>query len=243
MSHAWALALVLGTVVVAGASVQRLTGMGFALVAAPGLVLLLGPSQGVLLSNLGTGAISALGLITTWRLVRIRAMVPLVLAGVATVPLGLWVAARLPDPWLLTGIGVSVCVAVTCVLSGVRVPALRARRGAVAAGALSGFMNSSAGVGGPAVSLYAVNAGWTMAEFVPNAQFYGVIVNAVSIAGKDSPALSRIQWAAFVAALAAGAVIGRVLARHTSERTARRVVLSLALGGGVVTLVKGLLAM
>lgn len=129
MSHAWVLAFVSGSVVVFGASVQQLTGMGFALVAAPGLVLLSGPAQGVVLANCAVGVISALGLVVTWRRVRLGAMVPLVLAGVATVPLGVWVAARLPDPWLMTGVGVSVCAAVACVLRGVRVPALRARRG------------------------------------------------------------------------------------------------------------------
>ncbi|GAA3510658.1 hypothetical protein GCM10023075_72500 [Streptosporangium album] len=47
-----------------------------------------------------------------------------------------------------------------------------------------------AGVSGPAVSLYAVNAGWTVREFVPNAQFYGVVVNAFSVAVKGLPQLT-----------------------------------------------------
>jgi uncharacterized protein len=240
MTGVWSVALLLGGIVLLGASVQRMTGMGFALVAAPGLVLLLGPTQGVLLSNCGSGAISAIGLAATWRQVRLGSMVPLVLAAACTVPLGSWAALRLPEPWLLVGVGVVVCVAVLFVMRGVRVPALRARRGAVAAGAASGFMNASAGVGGPAVSLYAVNAGWTAAQFFPNAQFYAVVVNALSVATKSPPHLSAPAWTTIGAALLAGALIGRFLAERTPEHQAKRAVLWLALAGGTITLTKGL---
>lgn len=47
----WSIVLVLVAVLV-GASMQRITGMGFALVAAPFLVPLLGPVDGVILVNL-----------------------------------------------------------------------------------------------------------------------------------------------------------------------------------------------
>ncbi|MGW6911828.1 hypothetical protein [Streptomyces sp. NPDC054940] len=69
---------------------------------------------------------------------------------------------------------------------------------------------------------YAVNAGWTVREFVLNAQLYGVVVNAFS-----------------VAAMAIGAVIGVWLAGRTSERRARLVVLGPALVGGVTAAEKG----
>ncbi|MFE5332251.1 TSUP family transporter [Embleya sp. NPDC056575] len=240
MSDAWSLALIIGAIVLLGATVQRLSGMGFALVAAPGLVLLLGPAQGVVLCNAGTCVISAIGLATSWRRVRPATMVPLVVAAACTVPLGAWMAAHLPEPWLLTGIGAAVCLAVVLVMHGVRVPALRARRGAVAAGAASGFMNSSAGVGGPAVSLYALNAGWTAAEFVPNAQFYGVVVNVFSLAAKTPPHLTAPAWTTTITALLVGAVLGRLLAARTPEHRAKRTVQWLALAGGTTTLTKGL---
>ena len=102
-------------------------------------------------------------------------------------------------------------------------------------------MNSSAGVGGPALSLYAVNAGWTAREFAPNAQFYGVVVNAFSVAAKGMPRLTAPVWLLVSAGIAAGAVIGGVLCERVPERLGRLVVLLLALGGGLTTLGKGLL--
>ncbi|WP_431676307.1 TSUP family transporter [Kitasatospora sp. KL5] len=240
MAGEWTAALVLGLVVLVGSSVQRMAGIGFALVSAPVLVLLLAPATGVALANCAAGVISLIGLATAWRGVRLGAMLPLVLAAAVTVPLGAWVAARLPEPTLLVGMGALVTAAVLLVLLGTRVPALGGRGGAFAAGAASGFMNASAGVGGPAISLYAVNAGWTVREFVPNAQFYGVLVNVFSVSVKGLPQLSGPAWALAGAGVVAGTAVGAVLAARTPERPARRIVLLLALAGGVVTAVKGL---
>ncbi|KJK55156.1 TSUP family transporter, partial [Saccharothrix sp. ST-888] len=136
--------------------------------------------------------------------------------------------------------GTLVSGAVLLVMSGARAPALQGVRGAFAAGAVSGFMNSSAGVGGPAVSLYAVNAGWTTREFVPNAQFYGVLVNAFSIAAKGVPRLTGPAWLLVAAGITAGAVVGRALADRVPEQRARRTVLLLALADGLTALGKGL---
>jgi uncharacterized membrane protein YfcA len=240
MTGGWAADVLLGGIIALGASVQRLTGMGFALVAVPALVLLLGPAEGVVLANCAAGVISAVGLVDGWREVRPAAMVPLVLAAACTVPAGSWTAARLPEPALLVGMGVLVSAAVLLVMRGARVPALRGVRGAVAAGAAGGFMNSSAGVGGPAVSLYAVNAGWTVREFVPNAQFYGVVVNAFSVAANGVPGLTAPVWLLAGAALAAGTVTGKALGERVPERRARQLVLGLALAGGLTALGKGL---
>ncbi|TVZ77742.1 hypothetical protein FB157_13748 [Streptomyces sp. BK340] len=101
-------------------------------------------------------------------------------------------------------------------------------------------MNSAAG-GGPPVSLYAVNAGWTVREFVPNAQFHGVLVNAFSVAANGTPRLGTAQWwGAAVAAMTTGALLGRALAGRVPEPRARLLVLLLALAGGATTLAKGL---
>jgi uncharacterized membrane protein YfcA len=104
-------------------------------------------------------------------------------------------------------------------------------------------MNAAAGVGGPPVSLYALNAGWTVREFVPNAQFYGVLVNALSVAANGTPRLTGPQWALTCLAMTAGALIGHAVAGRIPERRARRLVLLLALAGGATAMTKGLWGM
>lgn len=219
---------------------HRLAGIGFGLLAAPGLVLLMGPVHGVALVNCAGVVIGAAGLAASWRRVRLRTMVPLVAAAALTVPLGTWFALRLPDPVLLAVCGTLMTAAVLLVLCGARFRSLRGRGGAVAAGAASGFMNSAAGAGGPALSVYAANAGWTAAEFVPNAQFYGLAVNLMSALAKGLPRLSPPGWLLVAGTMCGGIVLGQFLAARTPEKGARRIILGLALAGGVATGVKGL---
>ncbi|MEU6667152.1 sulfite exporter TauE/SafE family protein [Streptomyces sp. NPDC046727] len=232
--------VLLAGIVLLGGCVQWLTGMGFALVAVPALVLLLGPADGVVLANCAAGAISVVGLAGGWRRVRPAAMVPLCLAAACTVPAGAWLTRRLPHPVLLLVMGGLVTAAVLLVMRGARVVALRGGKGAVTAGALGGFMNAAAGVGGPPVSLYALNAGWTVREFVPNAQFYGVFVNVFSVAANGLPRLTGPQWTAAASAMAVGALLGRAIAARTPEHRARHLVLLLALAGGGTAMTKGL---
>ncbi|MFF7447362.1 MULTISPECIES: TSUP family transporter [unclassified Streptomyces] len=232
--------VLLAGIVLLGSSVQWLTGMGFALVAVPALVLLLGPTQGVVLANCAAGVICVVGLAGGRRHVRLAAMVPLCAAAACTVPAGTWMTRRLPESWLLLVMGALVTAAVLVIMRGVRIPALRGTRGAIAAGAAGGFMNAAAGVGGPPVSLYALNAGWTVREFVPNAMFYGVVVNAFSVASNGLPELTGPQWTSVAAAMALGGVVGRGLATRIPEERARLLVLLLALAGGITAIGKGL---
>jgi uncharacterized membrane protein YfcA len=240
MTGGWTGDVLLAAVVLLGSTVQWLTGMGFALVAVPALVLLLGPAEGVVLANCAAGAISGVGLAGGWRRVRPGAMVPLCLAAACTVPVGTWLTRQLPEAGLMLVMGGLVTGAVLLVMRGARVRALRGTPGAVAAGAVGGFMNSAAGVGGPPVSLYAVNAGWSVREFIPNAQFYSVIVNTFSVASHGVPALSAPRWISVAVAMAAGAAVGRGLAGRLPEKRARLLVLMLALTGGVTAVGKGL---
>jgi hypothetical protein len=226
-------------VVLVAASLQRLSGVGFGLVAGPGLVLMLGAGHGVVVSNIAAAAISATGLAATWRQVRLTLMLPLVGAAMLTVPLGAWLVGRLPERTLLLGIGSLVIASVSLLIAGIRIRSLRGRRGAVAAGAASGVMNASAGVGGPPLTMYAVNAGWGAAEFVANAQFYGVLVNGLSVAAKGVPELSWHYWVLCAAAVGAGILVGDRFGAVSDARL-RRLVLWLALVGGVSILGKAL---
>lgn len=229
-----------GGVITVGALVQRMTGMGFALVSVPALALLLGPADGVALVNCAAGVVSAVGLASTWRQVRLPAMTVLVVAAACTVPLGTWTAARLSASVLLVLLGVAVSAAVLLVVAGVRVASLRGTGGAVVAGAASGFMNAAAGLGGPALSLYAANADWPVRQFVPNALFYGVVLNVFSVAANGLPALSTGAWLSTLAGLATGTLLGEVLARRVPQTWIRHAVTLLSLAGGLTTLLRGL---
>ncbi|NUR94666.1 MAG: sulfite exporter TauE/SafE family protein [Kribbellaceae bacterium] len=215
--------------------------MGFALVSVPALVIVLGANDGVSFANCAAGVVCVLGLIRDWRHVRLRAMVPLILAAACTAPVGAWFSRVLPAPVLLLVMGALVTATAALLLAGLRVPALKGLTGAVTAGATGGFMNTAAGLGGPPVSLYAVNANWTIREFVPNALFYGAVVNVFSLVTRGVPPLTTSTWLTAALALATGAIVGALLSPRIPNHTARRLVLLLAITGGLTTITKGLL--
>ncbi|MGZ0147773.1 TSUP family transporter [Kribbella sp. WER1] len=235
--------LLLGGVVLLGAFVQWLTGMGFALVSVPALVIVLGPADGVTFANCAAGVVCLLGLARGWRHVRLRAMVPLIIAAACTAPIGAWFARVLPAPVLLTVMGALVTLTATLLLIGLRIPALKGLPGALTAGATGGFMNTAAGLGGPPVSLYAVNADWTIREFVPNALCYGAMVNLFSLLTRGVPPLTAPQWLATAVTLPLGAALGALLATRIPNSIARTLVLLLALTGGLLTTTKGIAAL
>ncbi len=230
--------------VLAGALTQRVTGVGFALVSAPLLVLAAGPFEGIILANLLGLLVCAVVLARTWRDVEWRRGILLAIPALLVIPVGAYVARTVPGPPLLVLIGSLVLVALGLVRYTSRLTALHGPAGAIAAGASSGFMNVTAGVGGPAMVLYAASTRWEHARFVATFQFYSMLVNAASLTAKGGIAgLEPGVVAVAVAALAAGLVAGDLLARRVSRDRASRAVMVLAVVGAMSTVVKGLVSL
>ena len=229
--------------VVAGALTQRITGIGFALVCAPLLVLIAGPFEGVVLSNLLGLAVSVVVFVTLWRDTEWRKGLLLVVPALVAIPFGAWVARNVPPAPLMVIIGVTVIIALGAVVLSERARVLRGTGGAVVAGGASGFMNVTAGVGGPAIVLYAVSTAWEHRKFVATFQFYSIFVNVASLAAKGGlPQVSPAALAISFGALAVGLVGGEFLSRHVDHDLARRLAIGLALAGATFTVVKGVLA-
>ncbi|MDQ6896035.1 MAG: TSUP family transporter [Actinomycetota bacterium] len=228
--------------VLVGALTQRITGVGFALVAAPLLVLVGGPFQGILLANLLGSIVAAVVLLSSWRDVDWRKAVLLGIPALIAVPIGAWVARTLPPAPLLVLVGLLVVIALTAVLLSERARVLRGPGGAVAAGAASGFMNVTAGVGGPAIVLYAVSTAWEHRRFLATFQAYTVVVSVASMLAKGGlPLVSSAQLLLCLAGLAAGLAGGQVLSGRVDHESARRLAIGLALVSAVATVLKGVL--
>ncbi|SEQ01409.1 sulfite exporter TauE/SafE family protein [Arthrobacter sp. OV608] len=238
--------LVLAAVVM-GAGMQRITGMGFALVAAPFLVLLLGPVEGVVLVNL-CGAVTAGAIIfrvvrdIDWK--RYAALAASALLGI--VPAA-FLIRLIPAAVLEISIGVILAVGLTVLLvlkSAVLPPR---RRYLLTAGGLSGFMNTAAGVGGPAVSMYSIATRWQHKSFAATMQPYFFTIGTFSLVSKaltapaSFPALPFAMWAAVAAACLAGLILGDVASKFVPARAAQLLLIVLAYLGAAATIVRGVL--
>lgn len=238
-----ALDLVLLTLIITvGAGFQRLTGMGFALVATPFLVLILGPFQGVLVTNL-CGIVSALlNLVLVHRDVQWRRLARFTPFSVVGIGAGALVLLVLPtDPLaVLVGLMILLAIAVTVRFRPGRLGDSLPVSGGF--GVASGFMNVTAGVGGPALAVYAVATGWSHRHFAASAQVHFAVICILSLVAKGSmPAMPVAGWVAAILAILFGIGIGERLAGRIAERTLMRMVIVLAAAGAVMTIVQALL--
>lgn len=237
---------------VVGGALQRVTGMGFGLVAGPFVVLAVGPLEGVLLVNL-VGASSALLIFgRVSRGVDWRRYAWLATGSVsASVPAAL-LLRNASGPALEVTVGLVVVLAMTLALVTSRLSGTgrrfraEARRPLLLTGVASGFGSVAAGVGGPPLAVYAVLDRWDPRRFAATAQPF-FLTNAVAamvaklvFTDASFPALSAWEWAVIVVAAGGGIGLGELLAPHLSREATRRVLVVLAYAGGVAALVRGL---
>ena len=227
--------------VLAGATTNRLTGLGFSLVCSPVLLLVLGPRDGVRLLNMISVAVALTNVTTGWRHVRWRECLVLVAAGAACTPLAAYAAHRVDDRVLLVGAGLVTIASAVLLRSGRTVVFAGGTRGAVGAGAVSATMNVVAGLSGPSVAMYGLNAGWSADEFRPTLQVYFLVLNSVAVVSlgpvRPGPALAVAAGIAVVA----GFALGARLSRRVPAARFRSLVLVVVAAGGATALVRGLL--
>lgn len=226
--------------VAVGALAQSVSGIGFTLVSGPLLITVLGPVQGVRLSV----ALSLLINLTVLARTRRQASLPdalrLLLPAALATPVLVRLLRTVPERTAQVLAGAAILTAALLLAGGVRWRAAGGRAGAVGAGVVSAAMNVLAGVGGPAVALYATNAGWPAAAMRSTGQLYFLAANLVALAFLGPPQVSGALLAACVVSLAVGLLAGGRLAARVAEARARQVTLALAALGGLVVLAQAL---
>jgi len=193
----WAAAALIAAASMMGMAIQRSVGLGFALTAAPIFSLVVGPFDGVLLANALALVVTSTVLVSTWRGVDLRKFAVLAGAGVIAVVPGALLASRLPTPLLQIFAGTTVTVILLLQLR-------HRHRGAPvvteapwtmpAAGAACGFLNATAGAGGPPVAIYAAATRWENRSYVPTLQLTFLCVNLGSLLAKGLPTPSIRPW-------------------------------------------------
>lgn len=222
------LALALGGVALGGFA-QSVTGLGFALVAAPGLIALLGPARGVaVVVLLGTLA-SVIPLLGQWRAVRVRDGATLLVPTLLATPVVGALVTGADTHVLAVAAGVAVLVGVLALWRGLRWPGLVSLPGAIGTGITSAALNVIGGVGGPPVGLYAANAGWEPRESRATLQGFFLVQGIVTAA------VVGFVWPdpRAVVALVVGTLVGMWVAPRVPVDVARSAVLGVAAFGGV----------
>jgi len=253
-------------VVAVGAACQVASGLGFALVCSPLLVLVLGHGPGVRVVLVMSIVLNLVVLARSWRHVRLgdalRLLVP---AALFVVPTAL-LAQSVRTPLLSLLAGSVVVVATALVIARRELSWLDGTRGAVAAGAASGVFNTLAAASGPPVAIFAAQRRWEPRVMSATLQAFSLPLNLVTLAvlvlvgdgggggggggaatatavaaGAAAPAglpLAPLAWAAV--GLLAGAVAGVALGHRVPAPVVRAVALGVALLGGATLVTSGL---
>ena len=231
----------LGLAVLAGAVTMRATGMGFALIASPFLSLILGPFEGVLVTNVCGVLSAALNLTQVHRQIDWRRARLLVPAGLIGVIPGAIAARTLPAATLSIVVSGLVLLGLCATMMIRRVNVPNSPASAAAGGLASGFMNASAGVGGPGLVIYSLATQWDYVSFAATAQMIFAVQGIASLALKHAwPQLDLIGWLVLVVALGIGLFAGNAVARRVSSRAAMWVVIVVAALGAILGLVQGI---
>lgn len=175
----------LGLIVLLGAAVQRVTGMGFALVSAPLLVAVLGAHNGVKLAQVLGLIAAAVIFFAVWRNAEPKTAAVLLAAAIVGVIPGVWVSSVVPAALLTVLVGLLALASIGAVVGSARARVLRGTGGQLGAGALSGFMNVTSGLGGPPIVLYAVSTDWRHENYLATSQLYFVGLNILSLAAGE----------------------------------------------------------
>lgn len=244
------LGLLVVLVTIVGSAAQRMAGLGFALLVSPIMTLLLGGHAGVLLVNILGVVSSALILPRVWRKVDWSMFRWLATFAIIGASLGAVLAGRLSPDVMGVAVGAIVLLALTLsMLFTSERFSTEPRSPRAVAGFLSGLTNALAGVGGPAVSAYAVLTRWPQASFAATLQPYFVVTGLASAGAKLAldptglPATEWWFWLIVLGAILSGIGAGERLLRLVTPAQVRRVVIVLACAGAAATLVRGLVGL
>ncbi|WP_458683460.1 sulfite exporter TauE/SafE family protein [Prescottella equi] len=232
-----------------GAVSQRLAGLGFSMLVSPFLVLLIGPQQGVLVVNALAPVAALIVAVRVWRDIDWHLLRLLIPPAVFTALLGAGFSARSSNSVLLVVIGsVSIVALSGSVLVKYLDVRVSGRVATVIAGAAAGITNSTAGMGGPPITAYAILTDWPHRSFVATTQPLFLVLGTVSFCARltilpaGEPAWPATMWCALACALLVGTTIGDLLALRFAPSTIRIFVMTVALAGAASVLREGLFA-
>lgn len=240
MTDSWVMGVML-VAVVAGAVVQRITGMGFALVCAPALVYVLGPLPAVNLANTVAIGLNISIIAVTFQHLNWRKALTISIGAFAAIPLVAVAQRHVSSEWLQTAIGLIVVVAICMILMRRKARGngedTRLRR--FATGAAAGAMGAAAGLSGPPLAMYAAKVDWHAREFVPTFQLIGIMIALLAITTSPSTHLPASVWLYVIVAIVIGFTIGSALAPRVKSHQVQLGALIVSGVGGAVTFVLG----
>lgn len=221
-------AMIIAFAMLLGTLANSASGIGFGLVCAPLLALVMDPREAAALTILMSSPSGALVLFHARRSVRKKDAALIFVPALLTTPLWAKALVNANQTTLAHAAGVAVLLSVALLAVGVRSRRLTGSASAVLAGAASSAMTLLAAAGGPPVAVFAMNAGWDAAQTRATLQTIFLPLNVVALIALGLPQWQSSVYLPALVGLATGMLLGVPVVRYAGPRLARSLTLLLA---------------
>ncbi len=227
----------------AAASLQGLAGFGYSLMSLPLLALFMPVRVVVPMLSLTSIFLNLIVFLNARKWADLRRILPLVLAGIVSIPGGVWILHHADEALLRVIIGVLVALSATLYLTGFRIRIRRETLAMIPTGLLSGLMNGVTTFSGPPVILFLANQNVEKQVFRANLALYFLLLNIAAVpafaAGGFLTAETVMETALRFPAVMVGAMLGIRFAGRIDEVRFRRVSLIMLVLLGLVSAASG----
>ena len=228
-------------------ALQRITGLGFAMLTAPFAVVALGTHEGIMLITALAVIASLFMLPGMWRDIHWSRVAWIGIPATLSIVPAAWLGARIDGAiiYLLVGVLVIIGLSAALFMQGTSEPVTN--RGAqLLTGIGAGAGSVLAGIGGPAMTIFGVVSRWPVASFAASLQPMWVMIASATLAGRSwfmgstIPELSWWMWVLAVVGIAVGMWAGQRALGKVKDRVVFGIVIVLAMIGAVLSVVTGI---
>ena len=239
MLNGWELVIALVAVFL-GATIMGTVSFGFALVAAPVLLLFLAPQSVVVIANNLIVILLVIELFQVRQHLSFRPVAGMAIGGLVAVPLGV-LALRSADPAVLRmAIGGVILVLGILVLFKVQIPLARHRLAGPVFGFLASLSITSLSIGGPLAAIYVMAQGWSSPAmraslalfFLSNYVLAFVLYFVVGLVDLDTLANAGL----LLPGLLAGLVLANLIVNRINEGVFRYAAIAVIIAGSLMLL-------
>lgn len=228
-------------------ALQRITGLGFAMLTAPFAVVALGTHQGIMLITALAVIASLFMLPGMWPDINWSRVAWIGIPAAISVVPAAWLGAHIDGAiiYLLVGVLVIIGLSVALLMRGTSEPVTN--RGAqILTGVGAGAGSVLAGIGGPAVTIFGVLSRWPVASFAASLQPIWVLTASATLAGRSwfmgstLPELTWWMWVFAAVGIAVGMWAGQRALGKVKDRVVFGIVIVLAMSGAVLSVITGI---
>ena len=215
-------------IIFAGSTVVSSLGFGIGMTATPLLLIFLDPQSVVVMVNTVSVALFAMIIRVNREHLPLREMALPSLAGLAGVPVGVFILSSASASVLRISITVLIILLTLVVATRVRVPGSESSVLGLLIGFTVGVLLTSLGIGGPLVVLLVLARGWSRHTVRVSLAFYFLIVEGAAVVGYGVAGLFTGERIILILVVAVPVLLGyglaSIIVRRMNERAFHRAV-------------------